>query len=76
MQMFHGDNFATEVNKEWALNKIYHAIVRKNENHFLTIFALKCTFVYAVLHIVTVLPYVNVQRIFLFKLLKKLPFCY
>lgn len=40
--MFHkGVIFATEGNKEWALNKIYIGAVFKSENFFLNIFTLK-----------------------------------
>lgn len=40
--MFHkGVIFATEGNKEWALNKMYIGAVFKSENHFLSIFILK-----------------------------------
>lgn len=61
--MFHEDaTFATEDNKEWALNKIDLGIVFKNENHLLNIFTLKCIFVCAVLHMVTVLTYINVSQ--------------
>lgn len=30
--------FATESNKEWALNKIYHEIVFKNENFSISLY--------------------------------------